>query len=383
MPKTKTSEPASLVADDPIPFLDLRTPHLALEGELVAAFQRALRAAHFVGGEEVEGFEREFAGFCEAPWCVGVNSGTDALRFAFVALGLPAGGEVVTVAHTFMATTEAITQAGGKIRFVDIDDATMTMDPDAARAAVTAATVGLVPVHLYGQPADLDPLQNLARERGLWLVEDAAQAHGARYRRKPVGALGDLGCFSFYPGKNLGSLGEGGAVTGTDAGRAAVVRQQREHGQSSKYVHETEGYNGRLHAIQAAFLRIKLRRLAAWNEGRRRVAEWYGEALGGVGDLRLPVQASDREHVYHLYVVRTSKRDELRDFLAAHQVGVGLHYPTPLHLQRAYSHLGLRKGSLPVTEEAAATGLSLPMFPEMTQGQVERVGTVVRKFFGS
>jgi len=365
----------------PIPFLDLVRPHLALEEPLVAAFRRALRAAQFVGGPEVEGFEREFAGYCEAPGCVGVNSGTDALRFAFIALGVRSGDEVIAPAHTFIATTEAITQAGGTIRFADIDERTMTIDPAAVRAAIGPRTVGIVPVHLYGQPADLDPLLELAKQHGLWVVEDAAQAHGARYQGRRVGAIGRLGCFSFYPGKNLGSLGEGGAVTGADPALLEVVRRLREHGQASKYVHETEGYNGRLHAIQAAFLRIKLAHLDEWNAARRRVADWYREALGDVADIVLPEVAPHAEHVYHLYVIRTPAREKLREHLQAEGIGTGLHYPVPLHLQQPYASLGYRSGSLPVTERAAAQCLSLPMFPEMTETQVGHVADAVRRFF--
>jgi dTDP-4-amino-4,6-dideoxygalactose transaminase len=371
----------SVQTESTIPFLDLVTPHRALEDELVEAFRRAVRGAAFVGGAEVDGFEREFAGYVGVPHCAGVNSGTDALRFAYGALGLAPGDEVITVAHTFIATTEAITQAGGAIRFVDIRDDTMTIDPAAVEGAVGPRTVGMVPVHLYGQAADLDPLLEVARRRGLWVVEDAAQAHGATYRGRRVGGIGDLGCFSFYPGKNLGSLGEGGAVTGRSPDAVAAVTRLREHGQTSKYVHESEGYNGRLHAIQAAFLRIKLRRLDTWNAGRRRVAAWYADALAGVGDLVLPTVASYGEPVWHLYVVRTPRRDALREFLGRQGISTGLHYPMPLHLQRAYASLGLKEGALPITERAAATCLSLPMFPELTESQAARVADVVRAFY--
>jgi dTDP-4-amino-4,6-dideoxygalactose transaminase len=237
-----------------------------------------------------------------------------------------------------------------------------------------------VPVHLYGQPADLDPLLAIADRRGLWLIEDAAQAHGARYKGKAVGTFGAMSCFSFYPGKNLGSLGEGGAVTGRDASFVPVLRQQREHGQSQKYVHETEGYNGRLHAIQASFLRIKLRHLAEWTAARRRVAGWYAEALAGIEGIELPFEAPGVEHVYHLYVIQTERREALRDHLQGRGIGTGYHYPIPLHLQRAYAHLGMKVGSLPVTERAAATCLSLPMFPEMTQGQVAQVADAIKSF---
>jgi dTDP-4-amino-4,6-dideoxygalactose transaminase len=365
-----------------IPFLDLVAQHRALEEELVASFRAALRTAQFVGGPEVEAFEREFAAYCDSPHCSGVNSGTDALRFAYLALGVRPGDEIVTVAHTFIATAETITQAGGRVRFVDIDERTMTIAPDAAAAALGPRTAGIVPVHLYGQPADLDAILALASRHGVWVVEDAAQAHGARYKGKRVGSLGSLGCFSFYPGKNLGSLGEGGAVTGADASLMGAVRRLREHGQSSKYVHQTEGFNGRLHAIQAAFLRIKLRRLDEWNTQRRRAAGWYRKALGGLSDLILPDAAAYAEHVYHLYVVRTPARDRLHEYLTKRGIGAGLHYPQPLHLQEAYASLGLKKGALPVTERVAAQCLSLPIFPDITQAQVARVAEVVRGFFG-
>jgi dTDP-4-amino-4,6-dideoxygalactose transaminase len=365
-----------------VPFLDLVTPHRALEQELVAAFRRALREAQFVGGPEVEAFEREYAAFCGTPHCAGVNSGTDALRFAYLALGVRPGDEIITVAHTFIATTEAITQAGGVVRFVDIASDTMTMDPAAIAEAIGPRTVGIVPVHLYGQAADLDPIMRLAARHGLWVVEDAAQAHGGTYAGRPVGSIGTLGCFSFYPGKNLGSLGEGGAVTGSDAALIGAIRRQREHGQSSKYVHETEGYNGRLHAIQAAFLRIKLRCLADWNAQRRQVAAWYGDALRGIPEILLPAEAPYAEPVYHLYVIRTPERDALRSHLGECGIGTGLHYPHPLHLQRAYAHLGMKPGSLPLTERAAATCLSLPMYPELTREQVGCVADAIRRFFG-
>ncbi len=365
-----------------IPFLDLVTQHRALEDELVSSFRAALRTAQFVGGPEVEAFEREFAAYCDSPYCSGVNSGTDALRFAYLALGVRPGDEIITVAHTFIATAETITQAGGRVRFVDIDERTMTIDPEAAKQAVGPRTAGIVPVHLYGQPADLDAILELARRHDVWVVEDAAQAHGARYKGKRVGSLGALGCFSFYPGKNLGSLGEGGAVTGADENLMRAVRRLREHGQSSKYVHQTEGFNGRLHAIQAAFLRIKLRRLDEWNSQRRRAAAWYRDAFGGLSDLILPDAGPYAEHVYHLYVVRTAARDRLHEYLTKQGIGAGLHYPQPLHLQEAYSSLALKKGALPVTERVAAQCLSLPMFPDMTQMQVARVAEAVRGFFG-
>ncbi|HEV8124662.1 MAG TPA: DegT/DnrJ/EryC1/StrS family aminotransferase [Gemmatimonadales bacterium] len=365
----------------PVPFLDLVTPHQQLETELLDVLRRALGRAAFVGGSEVEGFEREFAAFAGAKGCVGVNSGTDALRFVYHALGTRPGDEVLTVSHTFIATTESITQVGGVPRFVDVDDATLTMDPAAVEAAITPRTVGIVPVHLYGQPCDMDPLLALAKRHGLWIVEDAAQAHGARYRDRPVGTMGAMAAWSFYPGKNLGSLGEGGAVTGDDDTKLGVVRQLREHGQSRKYYHDIEGYNGRLHAIQAGFLRVKLPHLSRWNEGRRRAASLYRQALADIPGIRVPVEADYAYHVYHLFVIRAERRDQLQSHLTARGIGTGLHYPLPLHQQAAYRHLGTRPGSLPVTERAVSEILSLPMFPELSEAQVGMVADAIREFY--
>jgi dTDP-4-amino-4,6-dideoxygalactose transaminase len=373
--------PALAGTEAGVPFLDLVSQHKALAGDLVEAFRAALHTASFVGGPEVAAFEKEFAAFVTAAGCVGVNSGTDALRFAYHALGVRSGDEVITVPNTFIATTEALTQAGAAIRFVDVDAATLTMDAQAAAAAITPRTVGIVPVHLYGQPADMGSLLDLARRHGLWVVEDAAQAHGARYAGRAAGTLGELGAFSFYPGKNLGSCGEGGAVVGRDPGLLDVVRRLREHGQSRKYYHEQEGYNGRLHAIQAAFLRVKLPHLAAWNDGRRRAATLYREALTDIADIRLPVEAPNTTHVYHLFVIRAERRDELQAHLTSSGIGTGLHYPLPLHLQTAYAHLGLGRGAFPVTEAASAHVLSLPMFPELTAVQIARVADAIREFY--
>ena len=365
----------------PIPFLDLRSPHAALEDELLEAFRRAVRSAQFVGGPEVSAFEAEFAAFVGTAGAVAVNSGTDALRFAYQALGVRAGDEVITVPNTFIATTEALTQAGATIRFVDVCDDTLTIDPDAVAAAVGPRTVGIVPVHLYGQMADMDPLLALAAHRALWVVEDAAQAHGASDKERRAGTLGAMGAFSFYPGKNLGACGEGGAVTGPPGAHLDAVRRLREHGQSSKYVHETEGYNGRMHAIQAAFLRIKLPHLEQWNAGRRRAALLYREALAGVGEIRLPVERPGGTPVYHLFVIRAQRRDALQAHLTARGIGTGLHYPVPLHLQAAYRHLGLARGAFPVAEQAATELLSLPMFPELTADQIGIVADALRAFY--
>lgn len=382
MPNAAPTSADTLTDTTPIPFLDLVEPHREREEEFVVAFRRALRSAAFVGGPEVEGFEREFAAYVGTQHAIGVANGTDSLRFIFLSLGLEPGDEVITASHTFIATSEAITQAGGKPVFVDIDPVTMTLDPAAVAAAIGPRTVGIVPVHLYGQPADMDPLLALAAQHGLWVVEDAAQAHGARYRGRSAGTMGVAGSFSFYPGKNLGSVGEGGAVTTNDPRIVEGVRRLREHGQREKYVHVSEGYNGRLHAIQAAVLRIKLQDLDAATAGRQRVARWYQEALGDLADLNLPQTAPWAEHVWHLYVVRTPAREALRQALTSARIGCGLHYPIPLHRQEAYASLGYAEGSLPVTERVASSLLSLPMFPTLTEAQVGRVADTVRRFFG-
>ena len=362
-----------------IPFVDLQQQHQALLPELLARVEAVLASGTFVGGAELDVFEQEFALVCgdRKVRCAGVASGTDALRFAFLALGLRPGDEVITVPQTFIATTEAITQAGGTIRFVDVDPDTHTLDPRQLEAAVTPRTVGVVPVHLYGRPADMDPILAAARRHGLWVVEDAAQAHGARYRGRPVGTLGDAGCFSFYPAKNLGACGEAGAVISADAGLLERVKLLRDHGQGDKYVHRIEGYNGRLDALQAAILRVKLRHLAAWNDARRSAAGWYGEELRDVEGLEPPVEPSYAASVFHLYAVQVEERDLLRETLTAAGIGVGMHYPTPLHLQEAYASLGLGRGSFPVAERVAAHTLSLPMFPELTRSQVAEVAAVV------
>lgn len=379
---TKTSEsPAKAPVREAIPFLDLVTPHLELESELLAAFRSALRAAAFVGGAEVSAFEREFAAFCTTSDAVGLGSGTDALRFAYLAVGAQLGDEVVTVPNTFIATTESISQAGASIKFVDVSEGTFTMDPSALESAITPRTVGIVPVHLYGQTADMDPIMRIAERHGLWVIEDAAQAHGAKYRNRQAGSLGALGAFSFYPGKNLGACGEAGAVVGSDQTFLDRIRKLREHGQAKKYYHDIEGYNGRLDAIQASFLRIKLRHLREWNEARRRAASWYREALGDVHEIELPVEAAYAHHVYHLFVIQAERRDQLQTHLTDRQIGTGLHYPLPLHLQKAYQHLGQGAGAFPVAERAAGRLLSLPMYPTLSEGEVARVADAIRSFY--
>lgn len=355
-----------------VPFVDLKRQHEELAAEILPAWERILRSAAFAGGPEVSAFEEEFAGYVGCAHAVGASSGTSALRLALTALGLEPGDEVITVPHTFIATTEAITQAGGKPVFVDVDPLTATIDPARVESAITPRTRILLPVHLYGQPAEMEPLMQLARRHGLSVLEDAAQAHGARYHGKRAGSLGHAAAFSFYPGKNLGACGEAGAVTTDDAHVARRVRMLRDHGQSEKYVHECEGTNARLDALQAAALRIKLRRLDGWNAARIRIAGRYAAGLEGSA-VTTPRCAAGREHVYHLYVVRHPQRDRLREELGRAGIATGLHYPVPVHLQPAYSRLRLGPGSFPHAESWAAEGLSLPMFPGMSDEQIDHV----------
>ena len=385
-----------------VPFLDLVTPHVELEAELTSVFRNAVRTAGFIGGPAVQEFEREFAEFCGARLCVGVGSGTDALRFAFIGAGVKPGDTVVTVPNTFIATTEAISQAGATPDFVDIDEGTYTLDPEKLRSYLETGcrrdsstgrlisnrtgspVTAVIPVHLYGQMADMDPILDLASRYHLAVIEDACQAHGAEYfsskerRWRRAGSMGHAAAFSFYPGKNLGALGEAGAVTSNDDGVARQCRMLREHGQSKKYYHDIEGYNGRLDAIQAGFLRVKLRHLAAWNERRRHVARIYDELLAKApGAVTLPHVPSWSRPVYHLYVLRVADREALQKQLAEAGIGTGIHYPIPLHLSPAYAVLGFRAGAFPIAEQAAATILSIPMFPNLSPESQRHVAAEV------
>ncbi|AMY12986.1 dTDP-3-amino-3,6-dideoxy-alpha-D-galactopyranose transaminase [Luteitalea pratensis] len=392
------------MSNNPVPFLDLITPHRELEGELVDVFRRALQSAAFIGGAEVEGFEREFAAFCGSTHCVGVANGTDAVRFALMAAGIGSGDAVVTVAHTFIATTEAISQAGAATEFVDIDARTYCMGPDALDAYLASCETdsrtgrplgqrtgkpirAVVPVHLYGQVADMDAILAIAARYDLIVVEDACQAHGAEYQSadgtwKRAGTFGKAAAFSFYPGKNLGACGEAGAVTTEDPEVAKTIRMLREHGQAQKYYHDLEGYNGRLDALQAAFLRVKLRRLQEWTDQRRAAACRYAELLADVPGVQTPYEPERSRAVYHLYVIRHENRDALAEHLKTEGVFTGLHYPQPVHLQNCYKGWGYAEGALPVTERAAKEILSLPMFPGLTAEQQERVASAIRSFVG-
>jgi|SRR5579883_365054 dTDP-4-amino-4,6-dideoxygalactose transaminase len=391
-----------------VPFLDLVTPHKELETELLDVVKKAFSNAGFIGGPMVEGFERDFGAFSHAKFCVGVNSGTDALRFAFMAADVRPGDIIITVPHTFIATTEAISQAGARIAFVDIHERTYTMDPEKLRdylekqcefdaktgklieKASQHRVAGIVPVHLYGQMADMDPIMELAEKYNLFVVEDACQAHGAEYfskkdnKWKRAGSIGNAAAFSFYPGKNLGACGEGGAVTTNDEAMAARMKMIRDHGQAKKYYHDIEGYNGRLDSIQAGWLSVKLPHLAKWNESRRNLAHRYHELFAEVKDsVVLPVEAPWTKGVYHLYVVRLHDREAFQARLAEAGIGTGIHYPIPLHEQKAYQSLGYKTGDFPVTERVAREIVSLPMFPQMTRAQQDEVVSAVKEFVGA
>jgi dTDP-4-amino-4,6-dideoxygalactose transaminase/acetyltransferase-like isoleucine patch superfamily enzyme len=397
-------EPALKTTDTGmVPFLDLIAPHLELENELVSVFRRGLHTAGFVGGSMVDEFEKEFAAFCSAGHSIAVSSGTDALRFALMASGVQPGDSVLTVPNTFIATTEAISQAGALPEFIDIDEHTSNMSVeklqeylekqcarDASGKLISRRSgrpvTAVVPVHLYGQMTDMDAILKLANQYGLIVIEDACQAHGAEYFSKEnnrwmkAGSMGRAAAFSFYPGKNLGACGEGGAVTTSDADLAVAVRMLRDHGQVKKYYHDVEGYNGRLDAIQAGFLLAKLPHLARWNAQRRDLAAEYSRMLTVSETLSLPHEPSWSRAVYHLYVIRTTDRAALMDHLKSAGVGTGIHYPIPLHLQKAYTSLNYREGDFPVAERLAGEILSLPMFPQLTAAQQSRVAEEVLTF---
>jgi dTDP-4-amino-4,6-dideoxygalactose transaminase len=355
-------------------FNDLKPQYAAIKDEIDAALRRVLGGGWYVLGPEVEAFEAEFAAYCGARYAVGVGSGTEALHLALWACNLQPGDEVVTVAHTAVPTINAISLTGARPVFVDVDPATRTMDPAAVAAAITPRTRALLPVHLYGHPADMAPLQALAREHGLALIEDAAQAHGAEYRGTRAGRLGDLAAFSFYPTKNLGAYGDGGMVVTDDPALAERLRLLRNYGQTDRYHHQIEGLNSRLDELQAAVLRVKLRHLDAWTAARRERAARYAARLRNVAP---PTEAPWAHHVYHLYVVTVPRREAVQAALAAAGIGTLVHYPIPAHLQPAYAHLGVARGSLPVTERLADEVLSLPLYPELAFEHIDEVAAAL------
>jgi dTDP-4-amino-4,6-dideoxygalactose transaminase len=353
-------------------FVDLLRQYHSLKPEMDAAILRAVGRGDFVLGEDTREFEKEFAAFNQVPFCVGVADGTDALHLALLALGIGAGDEVIVPANTFIASVQAISSAGARPVLVDCEPDYYTIDVKAVERALTSRTKAIMPVHLYGHPADMDPLLQLAKDRKLFIVEDAAQAHGATYKGRPCGAMGDIGCFSFYPGKNLGAYGDGGAIVTRNPALAEKVSLLRNHGQKVKYLHSIKGFNSRLDTVQAAVLRVKLKHLERWNEQRRAAAARYAQLLAET-ELVLPKAAPWAKPVWHLHVVQSSDRTRLQQALDAANISHGIHYPVPVHLQESYQELGHKPGSFPVTETLAARILSLPMFPEITETELQRV----------
>jgi dTDP-4-amino-4,6-dideoxygalactose transaminase len=361
-----------------IPFLDLKAQYHSIKPEIDAAVFGILESSQFVLGEEVAAFERNFATYCGATQAIAVNSGTSALHLALLAAGVGPGDEVITIPFTFVATVSAIGYAGAKAVFVDVDPVSFTMDPAQLEAAITPRTKAILPVHLYGQMADMDAILAIANRHGIPVIEDACQAHGAEYKGRRAGSLGVSGCFSFYPGKNLGAYGEGGIVVTSNDEHARKIRMLRDWGQEKRYHHVMKGFNYRMDGMQGAILRVKLRYLEQWTEARRSHARLYDSLLDG-SDVQIPAEVAGRRHVYHIYAVRTMDRANLERSLHAEGVQTGLHYPIPVHLQEAHRDLGYHRGDFPQSEAAADQVLSLPIFPEMTPTQVEQVALAVRQ----
>lgn len=364
-----------------IPLVDLNAQHDKIRKELDAAIAQIIDSSSFIMGPAVKELEAGFAAFCGSKFSVGCSSGTSALQLALEALGVGPGDEVITIPHTFIATIEAVSQCGAKPVFVDIDPATYTMNVDLLEKAITPRTKVVIPVHLYGHITDMDPLMEIANRRGLKVVEDCAQAHGAEYKGKKAGTFGDAGCFSFFPAKNLGAFGDAGAITTNDEALAKKMSLLRNHGRQAKYEHDMIGYNDRIDTLHAAILNVKLKYLAGWNDARRANAQRYNEALKG-SSVETPIEKDWAKHVYHLYVIQHSNRDALQEHLKEAGIATGVHYPIPLHLQPAYKFLGHKKGEFPVTEAAAERILSLPMYPELSADQIAEIAAAIKSFQG-
>jgi dTDP-4-amino-4,6-dideoxygalactose transaminase len=367
-----------------IPLIDLVRQYHSIKKEIDEAISKIMESGSFILGENVKAFEREFATYLNSKYAIGVGSGTDALHLALEAIGIAPRNEVITVSHTFTSTVFTIVQSGALPVLVDVDPVTYTIDPKLVERAITDRTKAIIPVHLYGQPADMDSIMEIANRHNLWVVEDAAQAHGAEYMGgKKVGSIGHAGCFSFYPSKNLGAYGDGGMIVTNDEEVAEKVSMLREYGQKNKYHHLMLGYNSRLDEIQAAILRVKLKYLEIWNEKRRKNAKVYNDLLKDMSDLiNLPVEVKGRKHVYHLYVIRAKKREELREFLSVKGISSDIHYPIPVHKQPAYINLTKANTKLPVTEQLSSEVLSLPMFPELKEEEIKYVVDSIRQFYG-
>ena len=365
-----------------VPYLDLKAQYASIKTEIDAAIARVLDSCQFVLGSEVAGFEQEFSTYCGTSACIAVNSGTSALHLALIAAGVGPGDEVITVPFTFVASVAAVLYVGARPVLVDIDPRSFTLDPAAIEAAISPRTKAILPVHLYGQPADMDPIMEVARRHGLIVIEDAAQAHGAKYKGRPVGSIGDMACFSFYPGKNLGAYGEGGAVTTSNAEFARTIRMLRDWGQDRKYHHVLRGFNYRMEGFQGAILRVKLRHLEQWTEARCALVHQYNELLADC-EVETPTEMPWARHVYHVYTLRSDNRDALQAALTTEGIQTGVHYSVPVHLQPAYADLGYGAGAFPQVEAAAKQVLSLPLYPELSTESVTEVARVVRKAVGT
>ncbi|MEM7127503.1 MAG: DegT/DnrJ/EryC1/StrS family aminotransferase [Chloroflexota bacterium] len=372
---------AQEMREKPIPLVDLKAQYLTIQDEMDAAIHRVLNNTSFIMGSEVTRLEGDFADFCGTKYAIGVASGTAALHLSLLALNIGPGDEVITVSHTFIATAEPIVACGARPVFVDVDPSTFTLDPDKLGAAITPRTKAIIPVHLYGQCADMDAINAIAKQHGIPVLEDAAQAHGATYKSQTAGQMGQLACFSFYPGKNLGAYGDAGAVVTNDESLMKRISSLRNHGRRDKYVHDEIGYGERLDALQAAVLAVKLRHLAKWNTSRRKWASLYTELLQDLEQVTVPTISADGEPVFHLYVIQTNRRDELLAFLKEHNISAGIHYPLPLHMQPAFRYLEYEEGDFPITEKVASQILSLPIYPELTETDVVRVVDTVKAFF--
>jgi len=362
-----------------IPIFDAKRQYQAIKREIDEAIKRTIDSGWFILGENLRNFEKAFADYLGAKFAVGVGSGTEALHLALVAAGVKAGDEVITVANTAVPTISAISFANAKPVFVEIDPDFYTMDPQHIESKITEKTKAIIPVHLYGQSADMDPILAVAKKHGLKVIEDACQAHGTEYKGKKAGALGDFGCFSFYPSKNLGGYGDGGICVTNNADYAEKILLLRNYGQKERYHHNIEGFNSRLDEIQAAVLSVKLRHLDAWNSKRRELAKTYDKLLGGTS-VSIPGKAEYSEHIFHLYVIRSKNRDDLQKHLKDKGISTNIHYPIPVHLQEAYKHLGIKRGDLPVTEKCAQEILSLPLFPELRDKEIEAVAEAIKSF---
>jgi dTDP-4-amino-4,6-dideoxygalactose transaminase len=365
-----------------VPFLDIKAQYETLKVEILAEIQKVFESTAFAGGPFVKAFEDAFAVFCECKYAVGVGNGTDALWAALVALGVGPGDEVITVPNTFIATVEAISFCGAKPVFVDIEQKTYNMDPNLLEHAITPRTKAVIPVHLFGHMAAMDPILRIAKQHNLFVIEDASQAHGAEYKNRKAGSIGDIGCFSFYPGKNLGAYGEAGAVVTNNSALAEKVRMFRDHGQSKKYYHDIIGWNARMDGIQGAVLNIKLKYLPEWTEARRRNAVLYNKMISSTLDgIKTPFESENAKHVYHIYPILVRNREALITHLDKNGISSGIHYPVPVHLTDAYKFLGHKKGDFPVAEQCADKLVSLPMYPELTKDQIKYVVDSIAEFY--